>query len=57
MKTLAELTLRVADLETRLENMLQLAKVLKLDDADESARHRDSGRGTEGCAVSDIAGW
>ena len=33
MKTLAELTLRVADLETRLENMLQLAKVLKVDDA------------------------
>lgn len=32
MKTLAELTLRVAGLETRLENMLQLAKVLTVDD-------------------------
>ena len=33
MKTLADLILRVADLEARLENILQLAKVLKVDDA------------------------
>ena len=32
MKSLADLTSRVAKLEVQLENMLQLAKVLKVDD-------------------------